>query len=87
MIFGKDYREKYPCGPVFLGEMMKDTGFMGVPPELWDSYIFKAETVEELAQKIGISNVANLKQTIVNMNEYAKTGKDLEYDKGGNEAN
>jgi 3-oxosteroid 1-dehydrogenase len=85
MIFGKDYREKYPCGPVFPGEMMKDTGFMGVPPELWDSYIFKAETVEDLAQKIGISNVANLKQTIVNMNEYAKTGKDLEYDKGGNE--
>lgn len=85
MIFGKAYREKYPCGPVFPGEMMKDTGFMGVPPELWDSYIFKAETVEELAQKIGVTNVANLKQTIVNMNEYAKTGKDLEYDKGGNE--
>jgi len=82
MIFGKDYRQKYPCGPVFPGEMMKDGA---VPKELWNSYIFKADGIEELAQKIGVSNVENLKQTIANMNEYAKTGKDLEYDKGGNE--
>ncbi|MCB1616862.1 MAG: FAD-binding protein [Pseudomonadales bacterium] len=81
MIFGADYRHKYPCGPVFPGEMMKDKQ---VPKELWDSYIYKAETLDELSKKIGIDS-NNLKTTIANMNEYAKTGKDLEYDKGGNE--
>jgi 3-oxosteroid 1-dehydrogenase len=48
MIFGKDYRHKYPCGPVFPGEMMPDGA---VPKELWDSYIFKADSLGGTGEK------------------------------------
>ncbi len=81
MVFGKAYRQKYPCGPVFPGDVMKDGS---VPKALWDNYIFKAETLDELANKTGIA-VDNLKQSMAAMNEYAKTGKDLEYGKGDDE--
>jgi len=81
MIFGKDYRKKYPVGPMLPGSNQPD--FM-VPKELWDNFVYKADTPEELAIKIGVPPEA-LAESIKKMNEYAVTGKDLEFDKGGNE--
>jgi 3-oxosteroid 1-dehydrogenase len=80
-IFGKHYRKKYPMGPVLPGNNMPD---FAVPKHLWNTFIYKADSVVELAYKIGV-NVENLAQTIANMNEYAKTGVDKEYGKGSTE--
>jgi len=81
MIFGASYRKKYPVGPVFPGENQPNAF---VPKALWDTYIYKADTVRELAEKMGI-DPDGLEESVNNMNRYAETGKDEEYDKGGNE--
>lgn len=81
MVFGRHYRQKYPMGPVLPGSNMPD--FM-VPKDLWDSFIYKADTVEELSRKIGV-NAEGLMESLRKMNEYAVTGVDLDYRKGANE--
>ncbi|MBW1900394.1 MAG: FAD-binding protein [Deltaproteobacteria bacterium] len=81
MIFGATYRKKYPVGPVFPGENQPNAF---VPKALWDSYIYKADSVRELAEKMDI-DPAGLEQSVSNMNGYAESGKDEEYDKGGTE--
>ena len=50
--------------------------------ELEENKIFakKADTIAELADKLGI-NKANLLKTISDYNGYVKTGKDLEFDR------
>ena len=55
-----------------------------IPPEHWDQYIFKAPTVAELANKIGIEPV-RLQQVVANMNGYARTGIDPEFGRGSND--
>ena len=45
------------------------------------NYIKSAKTIEELAKKINV-NKENLLKTINNNNEYSKTGKDLEFNRG-----
>ncbi len=81
MIFGRHYRKKYPMGPVLPGANMPD---FAVPKHLWDSFIYKADTVESLADKIKV-DANGLMESIRKMNEYAVTGDDLDYGKGGNE--
>ena len=81
MVFGATYRKKYPVGPVFPGESQPNAF---VPKALWDNYIYRADTIQELADKMGI-DAEGLEQSVNNMNRYAETGKDEEYDKGGNE--
>ena len=44
-------------------------------------YLIKAETIAELAAKIGV-NSANLESTVGKINQYAATGKDAEFGKG-----
>lgn len=81
MIFGKHYRQKYPIGPVLPGDNVSD-GM--VSKSLWNNFIFKADTLDELARKIGV-DAAGLADTVRKMNDYARTGKDEEFDKGGND--
>lgn len=82
MIFGKHYRQKYPMGPVLpAGSGMPDAF---VPKHLWDNFIYKADTVEALAQKIGV-NAEGLMESIARMNRFAETGVDADFGKGGNE--
>ena len=45
------------------------------------NYINSAKTIEELAKKISV-NKENLVETIKKNNEYSKTGKDLEFNRG-----
>lgn len=81
MVFGKFYRQKYPMGPLLPGSNMPD---FGVPKHLWDNFVFKADTVEGLAAKIDV-DVDGLKESVAKMNEYAITGVDEDFGKGGNE--
>lgn len=79
-VFDALYREKFTCGGFMPTAIMPD---WRIPKDWWDHYIFKADTLEELARKIGVPADA-LTQTVKNMNAYAKTGVDPEYGRGGN---
>jgi 3-oxosteroid 1-dehydrogenase len=81
MVFGGHYRRKYPMGPLLPGENQPD---VIVPKKYWDTFIYKADTPEALAAKIGVDAVG-LRQSIDNMTRYAQTGVDEEFGKGGNE--
>lgn len=81
MVFGNFYRDKYPMGPLLPGSNMPDAM---VSRKLWDQFIFKANTPEELAAKIGV-DPQGLRQSIDKMNHFARTGVDEEFAKGGNE--
>ena len=52
-------------------------------PYIDSGYLQFAPSVEALAQKIGVDS-AGLAQTVEKNNEYAKTGVDIEFGKGGN---
>jgi 3-oxosteroid 1-dehydrogenase len=55
-----------------------------VPTEWWNHYVYRADTIEELAARIEVDPRA-LSQTVRNMNEYARTGVDLEFGRGSDD--
>lgn len=69
VILDSQAREKYPFGSVMPGEAF--------PPELATS----ADTLQELAQKIGI-DAEGLAATVARFNEFSATGDDLDYRRG-----
>lgn len=75
MIFDATFRAKYPYGPVIPG--MPDAT---IPK----GYVEVGNTLEELAQKLGIDAVG-LKASAAKMTEYARTGVDLDFHRGENE--
>jgi 3-oxosteroid 1-dehydrogenase len=79
-VFDATFRKKFTSGGFLPTILMPDSK---VPVDWWDHYIFKANTIEELAKKIHVP-VDALRKTIDNMNEYAKTGVDPEFGRGGN---
>ena len=66
--------KKYGLGPVRQGGM-------GLKKYVRDDYIVSAPTLEALAQKLGI-DPAGLAATVARNNEFARTGKDLDFGKG-----
>ncbi len=79
-IYDATHREKFGVGGFLPKLIMPD---WCIPADQWDHYIFRANTLEELAEKIDIPADA-LKKTVADMNEYAKTGVDTEFGRGGN---
>ena len=79
-VFDALYRDKFTAGGFMPTAIMPD---WRIPKDWWDHYIFRADTIEELAAKIQVP-VEALKKTVGNMNEYARTGVDPEYGRGGN---
>jgi 3-oxosteroid 1-dehydrogenase len=81
LIFDARFRAKFTAGGFMPTAMMPDRK---IPLDFWDHYIFKAGTVQELAAKIEVPADA-LRATVQKMNEYARSGKDLEFGRGGND--
>jgi 3-oxosteroid 1-dehydrogenase len=80
LVFDATFRRKFTAGGVMPTALRPDSK---IPADWWDHYIFRAPTVSELAAKIEV-DPNRLQTTVVKMNEYARTGVDPEFDRGGN---
>jgi 3-oxosteroid 1-dehydrogenase len=78
LIFDATFRYKFPAGGIMPTAIMPDRK---IPVDWWDQYIFRADTVAELAAKIDL-DADKLQATITRMNEYARTGVDREFGRG-----
>lgn len=79
MIFDATHRKNYLTGPLLPGNVEPDHK---LPPDWRDSVYYRAESLTELAQKISI-DVSGLIETVGRMNQYAQSGVDAEFDRGG----
>ena len=79
-IFDAKFRFNYAMGPLMPGQIMPD---MRLRKEWLNKLYFKADTLDELAQKIGV-DAAGLQDTVKKMNRYAETGVDEDFGRGGN---
>jgi 3-oxosteroid 1-dehydrogenase len=78
-IFDARFRRSYIAGPLMTKDMKPD---WTIPKEWYDTkFVAKADTIEALAEQLGI-NAANLASTVNKMNDYATTGKDLDFQRG-----
>jgi 3-oxosteroid 1-dehydrogenase len=78
IVFDADFRRKYPLGCFGPGAMFPDEK---MPPGWEGTVYFKANSIAELAAKAGI-DPTGLAETVRLNNEYARTGKDLEFRRG-----
>ncbi|MET0588318.1 MAG: FAD-dependent oxidoreductase [Novosphingobium sp.] len=80
LIFDAKFRKKFSAGGLMP---TVHTPEAKVPADWWDHYVFRANSIDELARKIKVP-VDALRQTVSNMNEYSKTGVDPEFGRGMN---
>jgi 3-oxosteroid 1-dehydrogenase len=80
MVIDARFRKNYPFGPMLPSSMQPDAK---LPPEWADKVYYKADTLDALAEKIGI-DAAGLQESVAKINEYAKSGVDAEFGKGNN---
>jgi len=78
LVFDAAYRHKYTCGGIMPASVQPDRR---IPEAWWDHYLYRAQTVAELAGKIKV-DPDTLSGTVARMNDYARTGVDLEYARG-----
>lgn len=80
LIFDAKFRAKFSAGGLMPTVHTPDRR---IPAEWWDHYVFRADSIVALADKIGVPGDA-LAQTVQAMNGYAVTGVDTEFGRGGN---
>lgn len=80
LIFDTKFRRKFSAGGLMP---TVHTPEHKVPEDWWDHYLFRADTIEELCAKTHLP-VEAVRQTVANMNAYAKTGVDPEFGRGMN---
>lgn len=79
-VFDSKFRFNYAMGPLMPGQIMPDSRLR----KEWNNALyFKADTLDELAQKIGV-DAAGLHDTVNKINRYAETGVDEDFGRGGN---
>jgi 3-oxosteroid 1-dehydrogenase len=79
LVFDASFRYKYLVGPLMTGKMMPDRF---LPKHFFSpEFLTKADTIEELARQTGIDQTGLL-DTVSKMNAYARTGEDLEFQRG-----
>lgn len=80
LIFDATFRYKFTAGGIMPTALMPDSK---IPASWWDHYIFRAETLQDLAAKVDL-DPGKLQAVVGRMNEYARTGSDPEFGRGGN---
>jgi 3-oxosteroid 1-dehydrogenase len=80
LICDANFRQKFTAGGIMPTILMPDRS---IPPDWWDHYIFRADTLDALAAKIHVPSDA-LKKTVADMNRYAASGVDPEFNRGAN---
>ncbi|MBM3103894.1 FAD-dependent oxidoreductase [Pseudomonas sp. V1] len=80
VIFDARFRFNYAMGPLMPAQVMPDSRLR---KEWLNTLYFKADSLPALAAQIGVDS-AGLEQTVKRMNEYARTGIDTEFGRGGN---
>jgi 3-oxosteroid 1-dehydrogenase len=80
LVFDARFRAKFSAGGFMPTPVLPDRR---IPPDWWDHYIFKADTVGALAEKIQVPAEA-LARSIANINKFSRTGQDPEFGRGGN---
>jgi 3-oxosteroid 1-dehydrogenase len=78
LVFDANFRKKYPCGPILQASQQPD---WALPGELKQGYLKKADTLAGLAAQLRIET-AGLEESVRNINEYARTGVDLDFHRG-----
>jgi 3-oxosteroid 1-dehydrogenase len=78
MVFDSYCRENFPIGPMAPGYAMPDKR---VPGRIKRDFLYKAESLDELADKIGVKK-DNFLATIERFNENAKKGIDPDFNRG-----
>ena len=80
IVFDATFRANYPIGPLMPGSAVPDSRLR----KSWLGVVYwKGETLEELAKNIGV-DAAGLVASAARMTDFARNGKDLEFDRGGN---
>lgn len=79
LIFDAKFRASYIVGPLLTSSLKPD---WTIPQSYYDEgFLAKADSLDELARKINI-DPQTLQQTVSDLNGYAQTGKDLEFQRG-----
>ena len=80
IVFDADFRQQQPIGPMMPGKAVPDSKLR----KSWLGTVYwKGETLDELAAQIGV-DPAGLKRSAARMTEFAQTGVDLDFRRGGN---
>lgn len=80
IVFDAEFRRKYPIGPLAPGEAVPDSRLR----KSWLNQLYwKDDTLEGLAQQIGV-DPAGLQTSAARMTTFSRSGKDLDFDRGGN---
>lgn len=77
VVFDAVFRKKFPFGPIPPGYSSPDSR---ISRKVWEVLV-KADTIEELAKKIGV-DAKGLAETVRKNNEYARSGKDADFKRG-----
>ncbi|MBU6257048.1 MAG: FAD-binding protein [Burkholderiales bacterium] len=80
IVFDAGFRARYPIGPLMPASAVPDAK---VRRSWWNKVVWKGATLDELAAAIGV-DAAGLRASAARMSDYARSGKDLEFDRGGN---
>lgn len=80
VIFDADFRRKYAMGPLMPAEAVPDSR---LPARWLGTLYWRDDTLEGLARQIGV-DAQGLAASAARMGEFARTGRDLDFGRGGN---
>lgn len=80
VVFDNHFRFNYAMGPLMPSQIMPDSRL----PKAWkDKVYWKAETLQDLAEQIGV-DALGLQDTVQRVNGFAASGEDKDFQRGGN---